>query len=245
MSLWVKWEKHFFFLILNSVLRKEAEIMKQMQWQKVGCKDMFNFFIIIITKSKYLHSPFFFQVCRCFLTDVSKLLFVLSNRVGCARLELHRLELQSLVHLRRDGRDTRIAGFTCDQVHKLELEGDPDRFGKQEDAAARLRQQVQVELHGVWPFRQQVSTVSSLLSPPAGPVMFQPSLEPRPFPLPRPTRSSEPRLLLNSGDTSKLERRSCLSPLTFDPRPSQTFCKHGRDYHSFIMRTSVTRQDFL
>lgn len=49
-----------------------------------------------------------------------------------------------------DARRRRTAeGFTCDEVHMLELEGDPDRFGKQEDAAAGLRQQVQVELHGV------------------------------------------------------------------------------------------------
>lgn len=39
--------------------------------------------------------------------------------------------------------------FTCREIDKLELKGNPDRFGKQEDGAAGLGMQVEVELHHV------------------------------------------------------------------------------------------------
>lgn len=44
---------------------------------------------------------------------------------------------------------TYLSGFTCSEVDQLKLKGNPDRFGKQEDGAAGLGVQVQIELHHV------------------------------------------------------------------------------------------------
>lgn len=144
------------FLIFNSTLGKEAEIRKQMQWQKVACKAGSHVLIIIITKA---------NICRFHfskLVDVSWLTILKCFCSDDAILHTGALKPGTPVQRRT------VAGFTCDQVHMLELEGDADRFGKQEDGAAGLRQQVQVELHGVWRLRLQVFTKSSDSSPPLG-----------------------------------------------------------------------------
>lgn len=37
--------------------------------------------------------------------------------------------------------------FTCSEVNKLKLKGNPSHFDKQKDGAAGLRDQVEIELH--------------------------------------------------------------------------------------------------
>lgn len=43
-------------------------------------------------------------------------------------------------------------GITCSEVDMLKLKVNPGHFGKQEDRAAGLRAQVQIEFHHVWRF---------------------------------------------------------------------------------------------
>lgn len=39
--------------------------------------------------------------------------------------------------------------ITCSEVDKLKLKGNPDHFGEQEDGAAGLGEQVEIEFHDV------------------------------------------------------------------------------------------------
>lgn len=154
MALWVKCEKQvFFFFKLHPCKRQPGYETNAMTERYVSF--IIIIIIIVVTKSKHLQNLLF----------PSQQMFPGLPLLKCFSREREiTLELGHLEALR-----WRVAaGFTCDEVHMLELEGDPDRFGKHEDGAAGLREQVQVELHGVWRFRQQVSTESSVLPPPLG-----------------------------------------------------------------------------
>lgn len=160
MALWVKCKKNIFFFFVFFKLHPckplpgyETNAMTERYVSFIIINIII--IIVVVTKSKHLQNLFFpsqqmfpgLPLLKCFSRECE------------ITLELGRLDpLRWCV----------AAGFTCDEVHMLELEGDPDRFGKHEDGAAGLREQVQVELHGAWRFQQQVSTESSELPPPLG-----------------------------------------------------------------------------
>lgn len=120
------------------------------------------------------------------------------------------------------------SALTSSDVDMLELKRNPGQFGKQEDWAAGLGVQVQIEFHCVW--RLQKLSPGSLW-------VFQSSLK-APAMLGLPRNSASQR----RGSAAFKDNRVEQSDLW--PRLNPTFCKQCWDYHRFILLTSVTRGSF-